>query len=78
MRPNSLELSGPLSTSIIHQVLHKLGRISGPIQRVVRPTKTYNPLITNISDSSTVSFPVRGAQGYMLMKPLRLHRYHVA
>jgi hypothetical protein len=25
------EMSGRLSTSIIHQVLHKLGRISGPL-----------------------------------------------
>ncbi len=30
---NGFELSGPLSTSIIHQVLRKLARFPGPLQR---------------------------------------------
>jgi hypothetical protein len=28
--PNGFEMSGPSSTSIIHQALHKIGRISDP------------------------------------------------
>jgi len=31
IRHNGFEMSGPSSTSIIHQVLDELGRISGPL-----------------------------------------------
>ena len=34
---NGFEMSGPLSISIIHQVIHQNGRISGPLHRDVMP-----------------------------------------
>ena len=35
MLHNGFELSGPLSTSIIHQVMRKIARLPGPLQRMV-------------------------------------------
>jgi hypothetical protein len=44
-RPNGFELISPLLISIIHQVLSKLGKILGPLQREVMWCPYYETLL---------------------------------